>query len=176
MTATLEQFQTLFDAPLAKALALDIRINRKGVISAWSQLPTAHLLLPTSEAIRRAGGRLSTITAYQRRQEESSGIREIAYHFDIDGATLTLTVHLDEDQREIDSITPIFPCADWHEREFMELYAIDIKGHPNPRRLFIDENIDRAVLQHFVPFSDMVNAASTKSLWEKIMASRGEPQ
>jgi NADH-quinone oxidoreductase subunit C len=174
MTASLERFHSLFEPELARLLALDIRVNRKGVISAWGLLATADMLLPTASAIKRAGGRLSTITAYQVRQDEPSGIREIAYHFDIDGATLTLTAHLDEDQPAIDSITPLFPCADWHEREFMELYAIAIKGHPNPRRLFIDENIDRAVLQHFIPLSDMVNAASTQSLWEKIMSARGE--
>ena len=56
----------------------------------------------------------------------------------------------------------------------MELYDITVVGHPNPRRLFIDESIDSAVLQRYIPYSAMVNAASTKTLWENIMRYRGE--
>lgn len=143
--------------------------DAKGVTVAWAKLTQSEQLLPFAKQINELGGRLSTITAYQ-----VSPNFEIAYHFDLDGSTVTAIVVLAQDGAKVPSLTPVFLNADWNEREFMELYDIEVVGHPNPRRLFIDENISPAVLQRYIPFSDLVNAASTKSLWEKIMNSRGE--
>lgn len=96
---------------------------------------------------------------------------EIAYHFDLGGDTLTLLVHVPAGG-SVASLTPLFRTADWNERELMELYAIAVRGHPDPRRLFIDESIDPAVFERLIPFSTLVNAASTDSLWKKIMAAK----
>ncbi|WP_413734128.1 NADH-quinone oxidoreductase subunit C [Sodalis sp. RH21] len=174
MLTRMGQVQSRFAATMSDAFTFAMRTNRKGVVTAWSELGSPAMLLPAARAVKQAAGRLSTITAYQLATSQPSGVHEIAYHFDINGATLTVTVHLPENEREIDSITPIFRNADWNEREFMELYDLVVRGHPNPVALFIDPTIDPAVLQRFIPFSEMVNAASTKSLWEKIMAQRGE--
>ena len=54
----------------------------------------------------------------------------------------------------------------------MEIYNLHVVGHPNPRRLFLDETVEPAVLERLIPFSTLVNAASTKSLWEKIIGDR----
>lgn len=174
MIEDIKRVRALFARDLPDAFTFETRVNAKGVATAWSILSGVTPLLPAVRAIKHAGGRLSTITAYQRAAEQSTDVHEIAYHFDLDGSTLTLTVHLPSGERDIPSITPIFRNANWNEREFMELYDLNVTGHPNPTRLFIDENIDAAVLQKFIPFSEMVNAASTKSLWEKIMSQRGE--
>ena len=98
---------------------------------------------------------------------------EIAYHFDLDGNTLTLLLFLPVDAGVVDSLTPLFRTADWTEREMMEVYNIRVTGHPNPRRLFIDESVEPAVLERLIPFSTLVNAASTRELWEKILATKG---
>jgi NADH:ubiquinone oxidoreductase subunit C len=97
---------------------------------------------------------------------------EIDYHFDIDGDTLTLTVHVPPGG-EVDSLTPLFRNADWPERELMEIYAVIVHNHPDPRRMFLDPGIDGAVLERLIPFSTLANAASTKGLWEKILAQTG---
>jgi len=52
----------------------------------------------------------------------------------------------------------------------MEIYNLHIVDHPDPRRLFLDESIDSAVLERLIPLSTLANAASTQSLWEKIIA------
>lgn len=174
MIDDITQVENLFNQQLTSGFTFETRINKWGVVSAWSRLADTAQLLPAALAIKQLGGRLHTISAYQRVSGEPSEIHEIAYHFDLDGSTLTLTVFLKEGQRDVPSLTPVFCNADWNEREFMELYDLNAVGHPNPTRLFIDENIDAAVLQKFIPFSDMVNAASTKALWEKIMQQRGE--
>lgn len=154
--------------------SLKVRTNDKGVHTLWCQLGIAKDIQLTAQIVKDLGGRLSTITAYQLKKNLPSEDHEIAYHFDIDGATLTATVKLAGDNRVISSLTPIFRNADWNEREFMELYDLEVEGHPDPRRLFIDESINPAVLQRFIPYSAMVNAASTKTLWENIMDKRGQ--
>jgi hypothetical protein len=67
-------------------------------------------------------------------------------------------------------VTSLFANADWPEREMAELYGIKLKGHPNPQRLFIDESLGEAVFDQYIPYSTMVNAATTKGLWEKVIA------
>lgn len=95
---------------------------------------------------------------------------EIAYHFDVDGDTVTVIAYVPQGG-SIASLTPLFRTADWHEREMMELYSVVVTGHPDPRRLFIDQSIDPAVFERLIPFSTLVNAASTKGLWERIFAA-----
>jgi NADH:ubiquinone oxidoreductase subunit C len=97
---------------------------------------------------------------------------ELAYHFDLGGDTLTVIAYLPAGG-SVASLTPLFRTADWNERELMECYAVTVRNHPDPRRLFLDSSIDPAVLERLIPFSTLVNAASTKGLWEKIMTRNG---
>ena len=39
----------------------------------------------------------------------------------------------------LSSVTPLFPTADWHERELMEMFGIAIEGHPRPVKLLLSE-------------------------------------
>jgi NADH-quinone oxidoreductase subunit C len=45
-----------------------------------------------------------------------------------------------DDGEEIDSVVPVWPTADWFEREALDLYGITFRGHPNPRRILMDED------------------------------------
>jgi len=102
--------------------------------------------------------------------------REIAYHFDLDGVVLTVTTCVDNEPPMVPSITPWFKNADWNEREFMELYGIKVENHPNPRRLFIDKDLDAGQLDKLIPLSTMMNGASTKTLWEKVFSGMDMPK
>jgi NADH-quinone oxidoreductase subunit C len=97
---------------------------------------------------------------------------EIDYHFDLGGDTLTVIVYVAQGGL-LGSLTSYFRTADWPEREMMEMYNIAIPNHPDPRRLFIDPSIDTAVLERLIPYSVLVNAASTKSLWDKVLSAKG---
>jgi len=40
----------------------------------------------------------------------------------------------------VDSVTAIWPTADWHERETAEMFGITFKNHPDPRKLLLPDN------------------------------------
>lgn len=94
MIDDIKRVRALFAEDLPGAFTFETRVNAKGVATAWSTLSCITPLLPAVRAIKQAGGRLSTITAYQRAAGQPSDLHEIAYHFDLDGSTLTVTVHL----------------------------------------------------------------------------------
>ncbi len=66
---------------------------------------------------------------------------EILYHFILEDINLmiSLRVKLDKANLEIDSLAPVFEGANWIEREIHEMLGINFKGHPDLRRLLIDE-------------------------------------
>jgi len=165
----------------------------KGVSCAWCALASKDDLLPVATFLKKISARLSTITILQPKAPSTPAPKEgeepvlptffggvasdgktfeINYHFDLNGDTLTLVVHVPF-AGNVASLTPLFRCADWPERELMELYSVVVSGHPDPRRLFLDPSIDGAVLERLSPFSALANSATTKGLWEKIMAQTG---
>ncbi|PKU24930.1 NADH-quinone oxidoreductase subunit C [Telmatospirillum siberiense] len=148
---------------------IEFRTDVKGVTTAWCVLDEKDDLLAVARFLAEGSARLSTITAYSTEKAKRTGNFEIAYHFDLDGDTLTVSVHVPPDG-EVDSITSLFDNADWPEREMAELYGIKLRGHPHPERLFIDESLGDAVFDQYIPYSTMVNAATTKGLWEKVIA------
>ena len=54
-------------------------------------------------------------------------------------ARLRLRAWLD-DGEEIDSVLPVWPAADWYEREAYDLYGIVFRGHPNLVRILMPED------------------------------------
>ncbi len=172
------------------------KTDAKGVTTAWCRLANHAELLPVASLLKGDGARLSTITILQPKAPPAPPAKEgetlelptffggvvhdgksfeISYHFDVDGDTLTLVVHVAHGG-QVASLTPLYRCADWPEREMMELYSIVVHAHPDPRRLFIDPSIDGAVLERLIPFSALANSATTKGLWEQILAQTGSKQ
>lgn len=46
----------------------------------------------------------------------------------------------EEGLASIDSVVPVWPTADWHERETAEMYGITFNNHPDPRKLLTPDN------------------------------------
>jgi NADH-quinone oxidoreductase subunit C len=57
-----------------------------------------------------------------------------------DGAPrIRVQVWLDEGE-SLASVVPVWPTADWHEREAFDLMGIRFEGHPNPKRLIMADD------------------------------------
>jgi NADH-quinone oxidoreductase subunit C len=52
---------------------------------------------------------------------------------------LRVKVGLEESDPTAPSVVPLFPTADWHEREVFDLYGVTFEGHPDLRRILLPE-------------------------------------
>jgi NADH-quinone oxidoreductase subunit C len=55
---------------------------------------------------------------------------------------LTIKADLDDTNPSVDSWTPLFAGADWHERETWEMYGFDFVGHPGLRHLYLPSEFE----------------------------------
>jgi len=53
---------------------------------------------------------------------------------------IRLRVMLDESSPSVDSITPVWPSANYYEREVFDLFGIRFDAHPNLRRIMMPED------------------------------------
>ncbi len=53
------------------------------------------------------------------------------------GRAVTIKVDVPDDDLSVPTWIPVYPGANWHEREVMEMYGITVTGHPNPRKLYL---------------------------------------
>ena len=61
------------------------------------------------------------------------------YHFER-GDSFRLKIQVSEDDLEVDTVSDIWPTADWHEREQYDLMGIVFHGHPNLQRILLDDD------------------------------------
>jgi NADH:ubiquinone oxidoreductase subunit C len=45
-----------------------------------------------------------------------------------------------DDGEAVQSVVPVWPTADWHEREAWDMMGIRFEGHPNPSRILMDDD------------------------------------
>lgn len=53
---------------------------------------------------------------------------------------LRLKVYLPEEEPQVDTVTTIWPGANWLEREIQDMMGIDFKGHPDKRRILMPDD------------------------------------
>jgi len=63
----------------------------------------------------------------------------IVYQFNSYSRNLRMEVRVpvNDDDLEIDSIEPIYPNANWFEREIWDMFGIKFEGHPDLRRILM---------------------------------------
>lgn len=74
-------------------------------------------------------------------ENEKSGYRfAVVYHLLslVNNQRLRLKVHLSAEDAVIDSVTSIWNCADWFEREAFDLFGVLFRGHNDLRRILTD--------------------------------------
>ena len=52
----------------------------------------------------------------------------------------TLKVPVPEQQPRVPSVVPVWPTANWHERETYDFYGIEFTGHPDLTRILLPED------------------------------------
>ena len=64
---------------------------------------------------------------------------------------VTLKSDLDEATPQVDSWTPVYRGADWHERETWEMYGFEFSGHPGLRHLYLPAEFEGYPLRKDFP-------------------------
>ncbi|HEU5227871.1 MAG TPA: NADH-quinone oxidoreductase subunit C [Ktedonobacteraceae bacterium] len=58
------------------------------------------------------------------------------------GHLLQLKVRIDNERPEVDSVVSVWPTANWLERETYDLFGIRFAGHPDLRRMLLDDDFE----------------------------------
>jgi NADH-quinone oxidoreductase subunit C len=64
---------------------------------------------------------------------------------------LRLKVLLSEDDLHVESVTPLWRTADWHERETYDMFGVIFDGHPDLRRILLPSDFDGHALRKDYP-------------------------
>jgi len=80
------------------------------------------------------------------------------------GQLLQIKVRLDNEKPEVDSVVSVWPTANWLERETYDMYGIRYTGHPDLRRMLLDDDFEgHPLLKSFRPVPHTVkNPATTQ--------------
>ncbi len=131
MTASelVEQIQSEYEGELTEAEA-------RSDVDAWVGVPPADVQQMARYIMETwAPVHLSTISGVDNGREI-----EVLYHFATEGVSLNLRAAVPKGDDRIDTITPIVPAAILYEREIMDMFGVEIVGHPDPRRLILPED------------------------------------
>ncbi len=66
---------------------------------------------------------------------------------------LRVKVPVDEKNPEIDTLSDVWPSANWYEREVWDMYGIRFKGHPNLKRILMYEEFQGHALRKDYSFN-----------------------
>jgi len=198
-----EDIRARLDAAAPSGVDYESTTSPHGAVTAWCGLANREELPSVGRLLLQLGARLAMVSALQPPAPEAEedeapaegdeaaakpekqpamtfggtpldgASYEVDYHFVLGGDFLTVIAYAPAGG-SIPSLTPLFRSADWPEREIMENYSLVIRDHPDPRRLFLDPAIETAALERLIPYSTLVNAASTKALWDKVLAAKGD--
>ncbi len=97
--------------------------------------------------------RLVDLTAIDRGDEAQRF--EVVYRLHSIEREASIRVHVQIDREgaepgsvpTVDSVTSLWPVANWLEREVFDLFGIHFKGHPDLRRLLLDEGFEGSPLR-----------------------------
>ncbi len=107
-----------------------------------AKLNSKNDLLALAQALKKEGLRsLSTVSPTDFLEEN---IMELNYFFeDLETKrNLWLKVNLPRESEgcKIESLTPLFPSANWHEREAFSMYGVEFLNHPDLREIIKSED------------------------------------
>jgi NADH-quinone oxidoreductase subunit C len=78
-----------------------------------------------------------------------------------------LQVRLTGQDPIVDSLVPVWPGANWLEREIFDLFGIRFTGHPDLRRILLPEDWEGYPLRRDYPVEGFRDVPSTGDLFKK---------
>ncbi|MDQ3066448.1 MAG: NADH-quinone oxidoreductase subunit C [Actinomycetota bacterium] len=100
---------------------------------------------PVSGYFGTAGGRdlnEPSTQGYARTPDPKPARFSLNYHLlrlADDSARVRVQVWIDEDE-SVETVVPVWPTADWHEREAFDMMGIRFDGHPNLTRILMEDD------------------------------------
>ncbi|MBD26244.1 MAG: hypothetical protein CL452_00635 [Acidimicrobiaceae bacterium] len=72
-------------------------------------------------------------------------------HNPVTNLGVNVKADLEGDFPEVETWTPVYPGANWHEREVMEMFGISFKNHPNMVNLYLPTEFEGHPLRKDFP-------------------------
>lgn len=82
---------------------------------------------------------------------------EAVYHVYSWKTNTWLQIHVDlpREQPEVDTVSDVWPAADWHEREAWDMVGIRFLGHPDLRRILLrDDFVGHPLRKDYVDLAE----------------------
>ena len=133
-------FEAMPDNAAAKALA-DLATDAKFDRNELTITVAKESIIASCEAVKAAGYNFfEDVTAVDWYPQEPRF--QLSYHILSHSLKerIRLAVRLDSANLTIDSITPVWPSANFYEREVFDLFGIHFGGHPRLTRIMMPEN------------------------------------
>lgn len=126
----------------------DVEYNARGFHAQYTA--TIDNLPQIAETFHAENFYLEMITCQDRR--ETDNVFRLVYQFNPLGTAQRHVIHTDiSPDSTPPSITSISPAADWYEREIYDMYGISFEGHPDLKRILMEEDyIGHPLLKDFV--------------------------
>jgi len=112
-------------------------------------------LLAALQAARASGfSLLSDLTAVDR--YPATPRFEVVYHLTAPDARskIRLKARIEETRASVPSATPVWPGANWLEREVYDLYGIRFDGHPDLKRILMPDDWEGYPLRKDFPLTE----------------------
>ena len=80
---------------------------------------------------------------------------EVVYHFYSvkQNHRLRLKVPIEEKNPEIETLSDLWPSANWYEREVWDMFGIRFRGHPNLKRILMYDEFQGHPLRKDYPYN-----------------------
>jgi NADH-quinone oxidoreductase subunit C len=119
------------------ALAVDAKYDREELTLTVAR----ESIILAAQAVQQAGYNfLEDVTAVDWYPSEPRF--QITYHILSQSLKqrIRLAVRLNGDDAVVDSIVPVWPSANFYEREIFDLFGVSFSGHPNMVRIMMPED------------------------------------
>jgi NADH-quinone oxidoreductase subunit C len=136
MTASqiIQLLQDRFGSRITAALAEDLHPRVHTAAEHWAEIAR---FLHDEPSLRLDW--LANLSGVDYVADERMAVVYDLYSFELKH-TFAVKVYCDRAHPRVPSVAPIWPAADWHEREAYDLFGIVFDGHPDLRRILLADD------------------------------------